>query len=90
MQARRWDVAIFVRGEGDDRHAESLLHTPDGTDLSGCGHALRQPHYPPVPDVGEQLAVARSLTALAQRLFQAAFDEIHGITPAGVSRTSGE
>jgi len=79
MRADRWDVAIYISASEDVTVAESRLHTRDDTHLVGRGRAYHHRGELVVPEVGAELAVARSLTQLSQRLFQTAYDDIEGI-----------
>lgn len=80
--AKRWTVDIYIGEHGDERQtrAEARLRTGDRTDLRGVGVARRNPHDREVPEIGDELAVARALDDLAQRLREAAAGDIEQIT----------
>ncbi|WP_030925003.1 DUF1876 domain-containing protein [Streptosporangium amethystogenes] len=68
MEAKQWTVQIYITEEGDDTSARALLTTKDDTHLTGIGHARRNPVDQSVPEIGDELAVARALADLAERL----------------------
>lgn len=80
--SRRWSVDIFVDEHEDERttHAEARLHTNDKTHLVGRGTARRNPADNEIAEIGDELAVARALSALANELLQAAVSDIEAIT----------
>jgi hypothetical protein len=74
---KKWTVDIFLDEYEDNRttSAEARLHTDDPTDVRGTGRSWRNPHDPNVPEIGDELAAARALADLAERLRgTAAFD----------------
>ncbi|MEU8223674.1 DUF1876 domain-containing protein [Kribbella sp. NPDC048915] len=79
---RRWRVDIFVDEYEDERitRAEARLHTNDRTSLVGRGTARRNPADSDVPEIGDELAVARALSDLAHELLHAAATDIEAIT----------
>lgn len=68
MEAKRWTVQIDITEEGDDTVAQAILSTGYHTQLTGAGHARRNPVDQPIPEIGDELAVARALADLADRL----------------------
>ena len=79
---KRWNVEIFIDEQQEEglTHAEARLHTNDDTHLHGHGHAKRNPSDRSVPEIGDELAVARALSDLAHRLLQAAAEDIEEFT----------
>ncbi|RYV51518.1 dsRBD fold-containing protein [Pengzhenrongella frigida] len=79
-----WNVKIFLADAGADevRFAEetttahAVLSTSSGTSLEGFGRARRNPSDPSIPEIGEELAAARALRDLADRLLKATSDDI--------------
>ena len=62
-----WKVRFDVRE--DDEHCEMVVHLDTGLQqLSGEGRSRRNPADPSMPRVGEELAAARALHDLANRL----------------------
>jgi hypothetical protein len=78
---RRWDVQIFI-DEHDDgsTRAEARLRTDASTSLAGVGFARQNPHDTAVPEIGDELAVARALSNLGRRLLQATAEDIENVT----------
>ena len=79
--SKHWTVDILIDEHPDSRttRAEARLHSGDPTNVRGVGRSWRNPHAPEVPEVGDELAAARSLDDLAQRLRAAAADDIQAI-----------
>lgn len=78
--AKRWSVEIFL-GEDEGRtYAEARLHTEIGDSLVGTGRAQLNPHDYDVPEIGDELAVARALTDLGHRLLVTAAGDISQVT----------
>ncbi|PFG40163.1 uncharacterized protein DUF1876 [Georgenia soli] len=77
-----WKIAIDLFSTGDvrsDGHmttAHAVLRTSAGTRLEGYGRARRNPEDPEVPEIGEELAAARALRDLADRLLRATSDDL--------------
>lgn len=76
--ARTWNVEIFIDEHEDERRtrAEARLHTRGRTGLTGEGIAMRKPSDYEVPEIGDELAVARALADLSHRLMEAAAADI--------------
>ena len=79
-----WSVKIHLADADDDevRFAEetttahAVLSTSSGTTLEGYGRARRNPTDRSIPEIGEELAAARALRELADRLLKATSDDI--------------
>lgn len=87
IAAKRWDVEIFV-GEQDGRtYAEARLHTELGDRIVGIGRARVSPDDFDVPEIGDEIAVARALSDLGHKLLLTAAGDIRQITgkPARVN-----
>ena len=56
--------------------------------MTGVGQAQRNPLDPSVPEIGDELAVARALRNLAERLLHTTEKDITGVTgePAHLHR----
>jgi Domain of unknown function (DUF1876) len=82
IHTKRWTVEITIDEHDDERrtHAEARLRTQDRTDLRGNGQARRKPADREVPEIGDELAVARALADLAYRLLDVAAGDIEEIT----------
>lgn len=77
-----WRASIYLfdtddlRDNGTITKAHAVLTTSSGTTLNGYGRARRAPHDMDVPEIGEELAAARALRDLADRLMRATSDDI--------------
>jgi hypothetical protein len=77
---KRWSVEIFI-GEDDGRtYAEARLHTELGDRLLGVGRAWLSPADHDVPEIGDEVAVARALSELSTRLLDSAAGDIEAVT----------
>ncbi|WP_442939211.1 DUF1876 domain-containing protein [Nonomuraea sp. SYSU D8015] len=61
-------MRIRLTEDGDDTSAQAALITDDGTEVTGNGHARRNPSDPAVPVIGDELAASRALADLAEKL----------------------
>lgn len=80
-----WTVGVCVDEHDDHTRATAWL-VGDARDLTGTGVARRNPHDRDVPAIGDELAVARALADLADRLFTVAAGDIETVTREHVSR----
>jgi len=77
-----WHVTINLfdtddlKADGVVTKAHAVLTTSSGTTLNGYGRARRSPGDPDVPEIGEELASARALRDVADRLLKATSDDI--------------
>jgi hypothetical protein len=79
---KRWRVEVFV-GEDDGRtYAEARLHTEIGDRLVGIGRARLHPGEYDVPEIGDEIAVARALADLGHRLLTTASQDVAQVTAA--------
>ncbi|MGW0805447.1 dsRBD fold-containing protein [Nonomuraea sp. NPDC002799] len=83
MEAKEWNVRIHLAEDGDDTSARATLTTGDGTQVTGTGRARRNPADPAKADIGDELAAARALADLADKLAVIARRDISGSTDAG-------
>ena len=84
---KRWRIDVFL-GEHDGRtYAEARLHTELGDHLLGVGYARLGPDDYDVPEIGDEVAVARALADLGHRLLVTAAQDIEQVTgePARLS-----
>jgi Rv2632c-like len=79
--AKRWRVEIHIDEHEDGRQtrAEARLHTGDDTHLIGIGTARRNPRDPEVPEIGDEVAVSRALSDLAEKLRAAAAADVEEV-----------
>ncbi|WP_421734489.1 dsRBD fold-containing protein [Cellulomonas sp.] len=76
-----WNVAIYLFADDDTTHgvvtgAHAVLTTPTGATLDGWGRAQFSSYDLDVPEVGTELAAARALRQLADRLLQATSEDL--------------
>jgi hypothetical protein len=73
LRLRTWTVEIEVVEDGVATVARAVLHEDDvPTVVTADGQAVRNPHDEDVPEIGDELAVARALDHLAGTLKAAA------------------
>ncbi|RZU53218.1 uncharacterized protein DUF1876 [Krasilnikovia cinnamomea] len=79
---RTWNVEISISEHEDERntYAEARLHSGARPMLRGEGQARRRPSDQEVPEIGDELAVARALSDLGHRLLEAAVADIEQFT----------
>jgi len=80
VHARTWQVEIFISEHDDATRAQARLTTPDDTVTPGRGRARRNPHDVNVPEIGDELAVARALADLSHQLLDDAVQDIEAVT----------
>lgn len=76
MQAKTWHAEIYLTEDGPRTRAEAVLRTDAGTEVREVGLARRSPRDPDAPEIGDELAVARALTALGHALFEASVMDV--------------
>lgn len=77
---KTWHIDIYI-GEREGRtHAEARLRPGDEVTLTATGTARLNPADSDVPEIGDELAVARALSPLAGKLLHVAADDIEAIT----------
>ena len=78
-EAKTWTVRIDI-GEHDGRtRAIAHLHTRDTERMVGMGVARLNPVDPNVPEIGDEIAVARALSDLGHRLLDAAAEDVEQV-----------
>ncbi|GAA1362976.1 MULTISPECIES: DUF1876 domain-containing protein [Catellatospora] len=85
---KRWNIEVFV-GEDEGRtYAEARLQDDEiGDRLIGVGRAKLNPDDQDVPEIGDELAVARALSDLGHRLLVVAAGDIQRATREKVRLT---
>jgi hypothetical protein len=76
MRAKQWHVDLYLSEEGDRTKARAVLHGEISHPVVGSGSAVRNPHDPYVPEIGDEVAVGRALEDLAGRMLQIAGRDI--------------
>ena len=71
METRTATIELRLDEDGEHCEARATMRTSTGV-FTGTGTARRNPKDPSVPMIGEEFAIARSLTDLAAQLEEAA------------------
>jgi hypothetical protein len=79
MHIKTWHVELFLYEDGDDTSARAVLHSDALEHPEGYGRARRAPTDPAVPEIGDELAAARALHALADALLVTTTEDIEAI-----------
>lgn len=77
VKSWRVDVDLFETGEETTAHAVLMAEAPEHVEARG--HAHRNPIDRDIPEIGDEVAVARALRRLADRLLGVASDDIADI-----------
>ncbi len=86
---REWTVRVSLFENGDDTSASVVLLSDAPTHLTAHGASHRSTADRAVPEIGDEVAVARALRHLADRLLDAAEEDIEAMTgePAQLRRS---
>lgn len=79
-EVARWTVTIDIDEHDGRTRAVARLKTRDTERMVGVGLARLDPSDRDVPEIGDELAVARALSDLGQRLLHAAAEDVEGST----------
>jgi hypothetical protein len=82
IETKRWKVDIFIGEQDGHTHAEARLIPGDRATLTGTGSARLNPSDTDVPEIGEELAVARALSDLGHQLLATTALDIEAVTHA--------
>ncbi len=74
-ETRVLNVEIFLEETAEKTSAEAVIEV-GGTRFGGWGRARRNPADPDIPQIGVELATARSLSDLSHKLLDAAASSI--------------
>jgi len=77
---REWQVRVSIFESGDDTSANVVLLTEAPTHLTAHGQSHRITRDTPVPEIGDEVAVARALRHLADQLLETAARDIEAVT----------
>lgn len=91
MQARKqWTIDVVIDSDDTDRvtHAEVSLRVAGAPERRGIGYARRNPIDAQSAEIGDELALARALSALAHELLHTAVEDIQGSTHEKVTLSS--
>jgi hypothetical protein len=75
IAAKRWNVVVTIDEHDGRTRAVARLHTRD-RELVGVGLAHRNPAERDVPEIGDELAVARAFGELGNRLLACAAADV--------------
>jgi Domain of unknown function (DUF1876) len=84
---RRWTVDVFVGEDDGFTYAEAALQDDIGNQILGTGRARLNPADPDVPEIGDEIAVARALVDLGHRLLTTASTDLATVTHESVVLT---
>ena len=86
-QTRTLPLQIHLVEKETETLADVSLTLASGETLHGHGEARRNPHDKDVPQIGDELAVARALSQLSHLLVETAAGEIGAIEHRSVRLT---
>lgn len=78
--SKRWTVDIVIGEDGQTTHADVRLRPGENAPLRAEGTARCNPADVNVPEIGDELAVARALSDLSHQLLHAAATDIESVT----------
>jgi hypothetical protein len=78
-QVKNWSVDLYLFEQDAATTAHAVLHTGAATALESRGETHRNPSDRDVPEIGDEVAAARALRHLADRLLGVAADDIEAI-----------
>jgi hypothetical protein len=79
-RVRDWEVRVSIFGSDDDAEATVVLLSDSPKHLTAHGRSHRSDDDRVVPEIGDEVAVARALRRLADQLLETAEDDIEGLT----------
>ena len=81
MHAKTWSVAVLISEEDSVTKARAVLVNDETQhDVQGQGVAWAHPGEPNVPEIGDEIATSRALSALSDALLQTALRDVAGVT----------
>ncbi len=85
LHVRRWHVDLDLFESAGETTAHAVLVTDSTVRLDSRGSAKRKAGDPDVPEIGDEVAVARALRNLSDRLLGVASEDITAIEGRAVS-----
>lgn len=79
-EVKRWTVTVDIDEHDGRTRARARLHTRDTDRLVGVGVAHLDPADQDIPEIGDEIAVARALCDLGTRLLQTAAEDVTAVT----------
>jgi hypothetical protein len=77
---REWQVRVNIFESDDDTDAQVVLLADSPKHLSARGHSHRAATDPVIPEIGDEVAVARALRRLADQLLGTASEDIEALS----------
>jgi len=77
---RYWQVKVTIAEGHEQTLARAILRLEPAREIEATGRSTRHPDDPMIHGVGDELAVARALHALADRLTECAGNDIACLT----------
>ena len=77
---KQWTVTIDIDEHDGHTRAVARLHDRDTERLTGVGLARLDPADRDVPEIGDEIAVARALSDLSHRLLRTATEDVEQST----------
>ncbi len=77
---KQWTVTIDIDEHEGHTRAVARLHDRDSERLIGVGLARLDPADRDVPEIGDEIAVARALSDLSHRLLRTATEDVEQST----------
>ena len=85
MRTTTWHVELYISEQDEETHARAVLHGASPVSHpEGIGTAHRAPGDADVPEIGDEVAAARALHALAHELLSLAGSDIADLEHADV------
>ena len=78
-EVKNWRVDLYLFEQDAATTAHAVLHTGVPTELDSRGEAHRNPRDVDVPEIGDEVAAARALRHLADRLLGVASADIEAV-----------
>jgi hypothetical protein len=78
----QWRVDVMIGENDGTTYAEARLITDIDNRLVGVGRAHVGPHDYDIPEIGDEVAAARALVDLGNKLLDTASEDIEGVTGA--------
>ena len=75
-----WQIRVTIFENDDETHANVVLLSDSPAHLTARGESTRGAHDQPVPEIGDEIAVARALRHLADQLIEVARGDIETLT----------
>ena len=82
---KSWRVDIYLYEGAQSTSAQAVLHSGAPSDLKSTGVARRRPDEQDVPEIGDEVAVARALSHLADLLRQTAEGDLGDVVGHSVT-----